>query len=133
MFGVLGTLDYLRSDSVSPWSLVPVAMAAARTKENRRNPRIEVSKGIWVSWQTDGPRNVSRVSDLSAGGVFVSTLTPAPVGTAIKLLFALPEGEVRVQGVVRYADPKRGMGVEFARMGSGDRARLQELLRRLNA
>jgi hypothetical protein len=118
---------------VSFFSLILFAMRPAQIKENRRNARIEVSKGIWVSWQTDGPRNVSRVRDLSAGGVFVSTPTPAPVGAAVKLLFALPEGEVRIQGVVRYADPKRGMGVEFARMGAGDRARLQELLRRLNA
>jgi hypothetical protein len=108
-------------------------MKPAQTKESRRSARIEVSKGIWVSWQTTGPRSVSRVRDLSAGGVFVSTPTPAPVGAALKLLFALPEGEVRIQGVVRYADPKRGMGVEFTRMGAGDRARLQELLRRLSA
>jgi hypothetical protein len=108
-------------------------MKPAQTKESRRSARVEVSKGIWVSWQTDGPRNVSRVRDLSAGGVFVSTPTPAAVGAALKLLFSLPEGEVRMQGVVRYADPKRGMGVEFTRMGTGDSARLQELLRRLNA
>jgi len=108
-------------------------MKPPQTKENRRNARVEVSKGVWVSWQTNGPRNVSRVRDLSAGGVFVSTPTPAPVGATVRLLFSLPEGEVRIEGVVRYADPEKGMGVEFARMGAGDRARLRELLRRLNA
>jgi len=109
-----------------------IAMKSAGTLENRRNARIAVLKGMWVSWQAGGPRNVSRVRDLSAGGVFVATPTPAPVGTAVKLLFALPEGEMRIDGVVRYTDAKRGMGVEFTGMGTGDRARWQELLRRLN-
>jgi len=88
-----------------------------------------------VSWQPAGANasNVSRVRDLSIGGVFVSTQAPAPVGTTVKLLFALPEGEVRVEGVVRYADSKKGMGVEFTRMGTGDGARFRELLRRLNS
>lgn len=110
-------------------------MTSTRTRENRRNPRTEVSKGIWVSWQTGGASasNVSRVRDLSIGGVFVSTQAPPPVGTTVKLLFALPEGEVRVEGIVRYADSKKGMGVEFKRMGTGDGARFRELLRRLNS
>jgi hypothetical protein len=33
--------------------------------------------------------------------------------------------------VVRYVDGKNGIGVEFTRMGTADRARVQELLRRL--
>ena len=85
-----------------------------------------------MAWQTDGPRTVSRVRDLSAGGVFISTQAPVPVGTEVVLLFALPEGETRIHGVVRYADKDKGIGVEFTRMGTGDRARLQELLRHLN-
>jgi hypothetical protein len=47
------------------------------------------------------------------------------------MLFALPEGEARINGVVRYVDGRNGIGVEFTSMGTGDRARLQELLRRL--
>ncbi len=108
-------------------------MTLIRTRENRRNPRTEVSKGFWVSWQTTGASAVSRVRDLSIGGVFISTTTPPPIGTAVKLLFALPEGEVRIEGIVRYAESKKGMGVEFTRMGTGDGARLRQLMRRLNS
>jgi PilZ domain-containing protein len=103
-----------------------------QSRDNRRSARIAVSKGVWVAWQADGPRTVSRVRDLSAGGVFISTQAPVLVGTEVVLLFALPEGETRIHGVVRYADKDKGIGVEFTRMGTGDRARLQELLRRLN-
>jgi len=107
-------------------------MTSTRTRENRRSPRTEVSKGIWVSWQTTGASTVSRVRDLSIGGVFVSTHAPPAVGATVKLLFSLPEGEVRVEGIVRYADTKKGMGVEFTRVGTADGARLREVLRRLN-
>ncbi|HKV03588.1 MAG TPA: PilZ domain-containing protein [Candidatus Acidoferrales bacterium] len=106
-------------------------MTKARTRENRRSERIAVSQGMWVAWRASGPRSVSRVRDLSEGGVFIFTDLRTPVGTAVELLFALPEGETRIHGIVRYADTNKGIGVEFKRMGSGDRARLQELLRRL--
>jgi PilZ domain len=101
-------------------------------KENRKTVRVAVSKGVWVAWQAGGPRHVSRVRDLSAGGVFISTTVTVLVGAAVELLFALPEGEARIHGIVRYADGKNGIGVEFTQMGAGDRARFLELLRRLN-
>jgi PilZ domain-containing protein len=107
-------------------------MSAGPTKENRKSPRVEISKGVWVSWHASGARNVSRVRDLSAGGVFIHTDKPVAVGTVIRMLFAMPEGEIRMDGIVRYAESKKGIGVEFTRMGSADRARLQELMRRLN-
>jgi len=108
-------------------------MTRERSKESRRSVRIPISAGVWVAWQEPkGARTVSRVRDVSAGGVFIATTAPVRVGAKIELLFALPEGETRVQGVVRYADQSKGIGVEFTEMGAGDRARLQELLRRLN-
>jgi hypothetical protein len=107
-------------------------MTQPRSKENRRTARIAVEKGVWVAWTASGPRHVSRVRDLSLGGVFISTTVQVPIGTTVEMLFALPEGETRVDGIVRYMDAKNGIGVEFTRMGAGDRGRLQELLRRLN-
>ncbi len=103
------------------------------SKDNRRDARIPVSQGIWVAWTSGGPRIVSRVRDLSAGGVFVSTRDPMPVATVVEMLFSLPEGEIRVQGIVRFSDQNRGFGVEFTRINSADRARLLGLLRRLNS
>ncbi|HEY6903589.1 MAG TPA: PilZ domain-containing protein [Candidatus Acidoferrales bacterium] len=104
------------------------------TKENRKAARVAVSAGVWVAWQLakKKQRHVSRVSDLSLGGVFIATPLTIATGTNIEMLFALPEGEMRIHGVVRYAAAGKGIGVEFTNMGTGDRARLQELLRRLN-
>jgi len=106
-------------------------MTPSAGKENRRTARIAVSKGLWVAWQADGTRHVSRVRDLSAGGVFIQTTVEVAIGKELEMLFALPEGETRVAGVVRYADGENGIGVEFTTMGSGDRLRVDQLLRRL--
>jgi len=107
-------------------------MERAKSHERRRSPRVAVSAGLWVSWHTSGVRRVSRVRDLSEGGAFISEDAPPPVGTPIHLLFALPEGEIQVEGMVRFQHEKDGMGVQFWRMSDGARVRLQELLRRLN-
>jgi len=107
-------------------------MTQKLSKDNRRNARIPVTQGIWVAWSVDGPRIISRVQDLSAGGVFVSHRDLLPIGTVIQMLFSLPEGEIRVQGIVRFSAKDRGFGVEFTTMGAADRARILELLKRLN-
>ena len=78
-------------------------------------------------------RATSRASAISAlAGYSSRPRLAVPIGTEVELLFALPEGEARIHGIVRYADGKNGFGVEFTSMGEGDRARLEELLRRLN-
>jgi Tfp pilus assembly protein PilZ len=100
-------------------------------REHRRDRRIAVSQGLWVAWRTDGSARVSRVRDLSAGGVFISTDSAPSQGSEIHLLFSLPEGEIRIEGRVRYANRQAGMGVEFSRMTDADRARLKELIGRL--
>lgn len=107
-------------------------MTPAPSKDARRSSRIAVSKGIWVSWRVDGPSSVSRVRDLSLGGVFILTTAQVPVGTVLQMLFALPEGEMRLQGVVRYAEADKGVGVEFTRVDMAEGARLRELLRRIS-
>jgi hypothetical protein len=106
-------------------------MARSGGKESRRAVRVAVAKGLWVAWQGEGSRNVSRVRDLSTGGVFIQTPLAVGIGTELDMLFALPEGEARISGIVRFADEHNGIGVEFMSMGTADRARLQELLRRL--
>jgi PilZ domain len=111
-------------------------MTRPASRENRRSLRVPVPRGVWVAWQAEGARkqerHVSRVGDLSAGGVFISTTLPLAVGTKLAMLFAIPEGETRILGIVRFGDTDKGVGVEFTKMTPGDRARLQQLLRRLN-
>ncbi len=106
-------------------------MTQKGTEEKRRYPRVELPKGMWVAWQGGGDRFVTRVRNLSLGGVFIRTPKPPAVGTVVKLLFEVPEGEVRARGVVRQTQPGRGMGIQFVAIGYEDRARLHRLLKRL--
>jgi hypothetical protein len=100
-------------------------------REKRRSPRVEVSKGVWVAWQGSDQRFVSRVSDLSMEGVFIPTTNSPPVGTVVRLIFELPDGEVYLPAVVRHRVIGRGMGVEFAAVEDGDLVRILQMLTEL--
>jgi len=100
-------------------------------REKRRSPRVELLKGVWVAWLGGGQRFVSRVFDLSKGGVFIPTTNLPPVGTVVRLTFELPDGEVYAPAVVRHTVVGRGMGVEFETAEDGDLVRILQLLTEL--
>ena len=58
-------------------------------------------------------------SDVSAGGMFIRTVDPRPVGSTIYLQFRLDDGSRIIEGLARVAHvnppdhPAPGMGVEF--------------------
>ena len=111
----------------------PGAMHDKIGKSQRRYPRIQTPKGIWVAWQGDNiKQSVSRVSDLNLGGLFISTEEPAPLGTVLTVLLSVPEGEIRGRSTVRSVSAE-GMGVEFTEIAKADRERLQALVARLLA
>jgi PilZ domain-containing protein len=106
-------------------------MSAEPSEKKRRYPRIELPKGMWVAWHDGGKRLASRIKILGMGGLFISIPDPPAVGTAVRLIFEVPSGEVRARAIVRSVKPGEGMGVEFKEMAMEDRARLQQLLKRL--
>lgn len=100
-------------------------------QEKRRHRRVATPIGMWVKWEVAGLKSVSRVCDLTQCGLFISTPEAPPVGTVIKLLFVVREGEIRTHAVVRNSIPNKGMGVEITAMTAEDRARLGKLVKRL--
>jgi Tfp pilus assembly protein PilZ len=106
-------------------------MAKERSKNDRRFQRISTPKGVWVAWQDGKQQNVSRVRDLNAGGLFISTPTPLALGTVLTLLLSVPEGEIRSRAVVRNIVPGEGMGVQFSDISAQDAARVDKLVARL--
>jgi uncharacterized protein (TIGR02266 family) len=64
-----------------------------------------------------GERLEALTRNLSFGGVFVESDARVPFGARVALRFALPTGEVVVDGVVRWledgAGQARGFGVRF--------------------
>lgn len=97
----------------------------------RRYARIGLHKGPLIAWQGASGRAVSRVATLGMGGLFIASARPAAPGEGIKMVFQLPEGEVRARATVRNSHPGKGMGVEFTSMRPEDRARLRRLVRKL--
>jgi hypothetical protein len=100
-------------------------------KRIRRYKRVPLPEGTLVAWEHSGKRRVSSVSILALGGLFISTPEPPPVGDAIKLVFKIPDGQVRARVLVRDSQPGKGMGVEFAAMTQDASTRLHRLMKTL--
>src|ERR1700732_1467769 len=101
--------------------------------ERRRNPRYEAPKDLLVAWQGAGKRNVSHAEEMGVAGAFLLHDQPLSPGTHVELLFDVTGGEVRARAIVRHGRAGHGMRVQFAHMGSEDRARLHRLITALAA
>lgn len=76
------------------------------------------------------------VRNVSAGGVFIDTVYPFPVGSLIELDFNLPgeKNQVHAKGVVRWTvlqGEARGMGVEFLEVSTESRAAIQQFIQNI--
>jgi hypothetical protein len=105
--------------------------AIAQLAHSRRmTSRIETRSDVWVYWRCQGKDDVSRVCDLSVGGLFLSTPAPPPLDANAKLDFLVREGQIRVEAVVRYLVPGGGLGLKFTAITDKDCPRLLALLNR---
>lgn len=98
----------------------------------RRTSRTPIPDNVWIIWSRDGHDEISRVRDLSLGGLFVEMATPRAVGAAAILEFLVPEGQIGADAVVRHLRPGHGVGLKFTAMKNGDRSHLVALLKLLN-
>jgi hypothetical protein len=93
--------------------------------------RLETIGDVWVYWRCEGMDEVSRVCDLSVGGLFLSTPVPPPVGSKAKLDFLVQEGQIRAEAVVRHHVPGGGLGLKFTAITDKDCPQLVALLNRI--
>jgi hypothetical protein len=111
-------------------------MAAARPGplySRRLVPRVEIPEGLWVCWRCAGVEDVSRVCDLSVGGLFLSTLIPCPLGARARLDFLVPEGQIRAEAIVQHQVPNGGVGLKFTAITDQDCPHLVALMDRINS
>lgn len=97
--------------------------------EKRRHPRKEVR--IAVAFHLSDGRRVEAFSrDLSIGGMFVETDTPAQFASSLVVELMLPGAKqpIQVKSTVRWTQ-RDGMGVQFGLMGVRDTHAMTELLR----
>jgi hypothetical protein len=99
--------------------------------ERRKDRRVPTPTGMWVSWRFGKQRYTSRVLDFSASGAFIVTNDVVAVGTPLKLIFAMVEGELKLEAVVRNSRPGNGMGVQFNSVGGKELAMILKALKRL--
>jgi hypothetical protein len=86
---------------------------------------------VWVYWECNGDRDLSRVVDLSAGGLFLETPKIKRLGATTNLHFLVQEGQIRADAIVRHVKPGGGLGLKFKAVSEKDRQNLQALMRRL--
>jgi hypothetical protein len=83
-----------------------------------------------VYWSCAGRSDVSRIRNLSFGGVFIETHKLQSVGAKAQIDFLVEEGEIRTRAVVRHVEDTGGMGFEFTAVAHKDRPHLGALLTR---
>jgi len=99
----------------------------------RLTSRIEAHDDVWVYWACNGRDDVSRVRDVSLGGVFIKTPRRIPEDTSAEVYFLVEEGQIRADAVVRHTQPSTGLGLKFLAVNERDRARLAALVARLQS
>ena len=97
----------------------------------RKTSRVKTSEGVRVYWSCAERSDVSRIRDLSFGGIFVETHQPQPVGAKAQIDFLVEEGQIRTEAVVRHVEGASGMGLEFSGVAQEDGPRLVAWLTRL--
>jgi hypothetical protein len=85
--------------------------------EMRKHPRKAIELPVAFQ-QGDGPIIEAMSRDIGIGGMFISTDTPAPYGTELKIYMELPglTSDAIIPSTVRWTE-KGGMGVQFGLMG----------------
>lgn len=99
----------------------------------RSDLRYEFIATIEVLDVDSGKQIVCATSNLSRYGCHVRTITPFLPGTSVKLTIKHQGITVESAGKVVYAISGEGMGVHFAKVGSGERLILKEWLVQVGA
>ena len=99
----------------------------------RFSSRVESKNDVWVYWEGSGDRDLSRVKDLSIGGLFIQTPRPKRIGSTTNLHFLVQEGQIRADAIVRHVKPGGGLGLKFKAVNEKDSPNLAALMRRLQS
>jgi hypothetical protein len=106
--------------------------ALAKPLYSRRlSSRIDTAGEVWAYWRCGGIEDVSRVRDLSVGGLFLATPIPRDVGVKAEIDFLVQEGQLRTEAVVRHLVASSGLGLKFTAIADQDCPQLVMLLNRI--
>jgi type IV pilus assembly protein PilZ len=99
--------------------------------EKRRYARAPFNIAAAFVVKGGSERHDGLAKDISVGGVFVETASPASFGAEVVVYVVLPgtTGEVALPGVVRWVRDG-GMGVQFGLLGAKETHAITEIGRR---
>ncbi len=115
--------------------MLRIARGELKMSAHREHKRFPAS--LAVRYTADGGKDEHKgvVDDLGAGGTFVLTQTPPPVGTKVALTIEVPGSkDVHASGIVAWVKTgpgaNAGFGVDFDPLEGDDGRRLRALLRK---
>jgi uncharacterized protein (TIGR02266 family) len=122
-------------DSSTKDFMLRIARGELKMSAHREHKRFPASLEVGYTRDSAGEQHRGVVDDLGAGGTFVLTQTPPPVGTRVKLTIEVPEAKAVVAaGVVAWVKTgpgaNAGFGVDFDPLDGDDGRRLRALLRK---
>ena len=108
------------------------AMPSGQNPSRRFTSRVAGLSDLWTFWNCKKHDGLSRVFDLSVGGLCLSVgqLERVAVGEKVHLNFLTLEGQIRAEAIVRHVRPER-LGLKFVAISAEDRAHLTALMTRL--
>lgn len=107
--------------------------AGGRENDRRLHTRFPCSGQIEL-WGEGRPRDgaiVGLLTDISAGGCYVQTMSPMPQGTRVQAAIQIDDFSMQARGEVRTVHVDIGMGILFYELSDEGRARLDLLLDQL--
>ena len=104
-------------------------------RERREHERVAVC--LEVDYRSDDTFLFAYITDMSAMGIFIQTMTPKPAGTLLNLRFRTKDGKrLDVHGRVIWINQPRGadsinpgMGVQFVDLTAGERDQIMAMVR----
>jgi len=113
------------------WVKTVSTMQVTTGPSRRRSSRIAAVDDVWIYWESHPYRDISRIRDLSPGGLFLETRAKKKEGEVVRLHFLVQEGQIRAEAVVRHVIAGRGLGMKIESLTSQDAPQLRRLLMRL--
>lgn len=95
--------------------------------DRRHSSRLKLRVPIEIEVEGGSGPIRGATADLSAGGCYIETMFPFPVGTTLDLKLQL-EDTLLVAATVVTCDPQVGNGIRFEKMLPEDREELQKYL-----
>jgi PilZ domain-containing protein len=100
-------------------------------KDQRRYPRYRCEGIAQMTRPGDKFAIRAPLTDVSAGGFYVETMTPLPEGTELEISLEIGRVELYAQGVVETSHQAIGNGIAFTKMTPQNEKALQAVIDKL--